>query len=238
MRTALRAKLEGGVVWLLCVHACFALVSHYPQIETNSGGSALRFKPPHHLPPRHPSLVRRLWLTAVWAVHVLICVMPSRVCVCNHVIKASVCVWSIALCVGYRMHFLRVSICEMCVCVCGMEAFDTLVIVCDVSVWTGECVSFCVFWCRCLYLATVSQKLSVSHLCIYELSSLNDKPAKWLMDIIYLVHMGCCLKCPQYQKSVPPPLCLSYTHTLTNKFIFLLLARTCSSAAVKVPSFF
>lgn len=51
MQMALRAELEGGVVSLLRARLCVSvLVSHYPQIETNRGGSALRSKPPHHLP--------------------------------------------------------------------------------------------------------------------------------------------------------------------------------------------
>lgn len=48
-----RAKSECRTVWLSCMCVCtcaFALVSHYPEIETNRAGSALRSKPPHRLP--------------------------------------------------------------------------------------------------------------------------------------------------------------------------------------------
>lgn len=48
-----RAKSVCRTVWLSCMCVCtcaFALVSHYPEIETNRAGSALRSKPPHRLP--------------------------------------------------------------------------------------------------------------------------------------------------------------------------------------------
>ena len=50
-------------------------------------------------------------------------------CVCGQSRSASV-----TECIFYVCPSVK---CCVCVCVWGMEAFDTLVIVCDVSVWTG-----------------------------------------------------------------------------------------------------
>lgn len=117
-----------------------ALVSHYPQIETNSGRSALRSKPPRHLPLTSPLCVFHLpcerCVSSCWVcwcacrdlcdIMACLCVRSCDhsilwVCVCGECSKiarrACVCYVLVAnrLC---EMHPPCVPMCEVRVCAC------------------------------------------------------------------------------------------------------------------------
>lgn len=170
----LKEQKEGGECVCVCVCVCACpCLSLPPRLRQIEGRSALRSKPPHHLPPTPQpsvcvcvlsfSLARCVCLTAgctswfVWHYHArnhAIMPIAGRVCELHHALCACVCVCRSCenVCSPVCVHM-----CELkCVL---MAVFDTRVIMGDMFVCTGVSQSAFVF-----VLPVFSHKLTVTHL--------------------------------------------------------------------------
>lgn len=162
MQTAQRAKRRRGMCVCVCVCVCACpCLSLPPRLRQIEGRSALRSKPPHHLPPTPQpsvcvcvlsfSLARCVCLTAgctswfVWHYHArnhAIMPIAGRVCELHHALCACVCV------------------CRSCenVCVCTHVWINVCI---DGSVWhAGDngwhvCVHRCFPECICFCVACI-----------------------------------------------------------------------------------